>query len=358
MNIRQDLSERTAPVQHVESVSRLTLTAEDAAAVRSLATRVVKASSPDQPLEAHLTRIALLSHELPFAVREALVDLRLSEKRRGGLVLSGLTVVDERLGDTPETGAIAELNDEVALADATLLLISSLMGDPISHAGIEDGKIVRDVCPVRGSEAKQLGTSSSSELTWHNEDAFHQLRADWLFLLCLRNPAGVATSFARLQDVLQRPELNRWVKDDQTHEERSLKDLLFEERFYVCPDSSHLSASDTPSGRRIAVLSGDPESPFVCLDPDFMSRNADDAAAEEALDSVIKAVDDSLREIVLKPGDMFVIDNLRSVHGRRSFEARFDGHDRWLRTVHAAADLRRSEGRRAGWHGRAVLEQL
>jgi hypothetical protein len=48
----------------------------------------------------------------------------------------------------------------------------------------------------------------------------------------------------------------------------------------------------------------------------------------------------NLTDVVLRPGDVLVVDNLRAVHGRRSFQARFDGNDRWLRRVSAVRDLR------------------
>ncbi|GAA2632946.1 hypothetical protein Adu01nite_12980 [Paractinoplanes durhamensis] len=73
---------------------------------------------------------------------------------------------------------------------------------------------------------------------------------------------------------------------------------------------------------------------------------------------MIKAVDGSMQDVRLSAGEILIIDNLRSVHGRRPFTARYDGRDRWLRIVQEAADLRRSEGLRTGDHGRAVIADL
>ncbi|MFD0524059.1 TauD/TfdA family dioxygenase [Paractinoplanes durhamensis] len=80
--------------------------------------------------------------------------------------------------------------------------------------------------------------------------------------------------------------------------------------------------------------------------------------ARDALAAVIKAVDGSMQDVRLSAGEILIIDNLRSVHGRRPFTARYDGRDRWLRIVQEAADLRRSEGLRTGDHGRAVIADL
>ena len=89
-----------------------------------------------------------------------------------------------------------------------------------------------------------------------------------------------------------------------------------------------------------------------------MVRDQADGEACDALETVIKAVGDRMHGVWLVPGEILIIDNLRSVHGRRPFTARYDGRDRWLRLVNVAADLRRSEGFRTGDHGRAVLADV
>ncbi len=324
-----------------EPISRLRLTQADAVSIRSLAQRMLDETA-GHSIKSQLQRFAVGSHELPMSVRQALVDLRLSDTHAGGLVLSGLSLIDSELGPTPSDGSV-ERTAEVALVDAMLLLIASLMGDPISHAGIDDGRLIRNVCPMPGREATQLGSSSTSELTWHVEDAFHDFRADWLFLFCLRNPQGTTTSFARLSDV---------PLSDET------ASMLFQERFLISPDSSHLGGEAVPPDQRIAVLSGDPAAPFLRLDPAFMSKPHDDDEAWRALTTFIEAIDRELGFVVLRPGDLFIIDNYRSVHGRRPFQAKYKGEDRWLRVAHTTADLRKSAGKRTGLHGRALVEQL
>lgn len=50
----------------------------------------------------------------------------------------------------------------------------------------------------------------------------------------------------------------------------------------------------------------------------------------------------------LEPGDLAVVDNRITVHGRTAFSPRFDGTDRWLQRTFVLADLRRSRAHRAG----------
>ncbi|MBM2619788.1 TauD/TfdA family dioxygenase [Actinoplanes sp. LDG1-06] len=283
-----------------------------------------------------------MSQELPVALRRTLVDFRLSGD--GGLLLAGLPIVDADLGASPPVMSAPPRNGELARADAMLLLIASFLGYPVSQAGVDDGHLVRHVSPLPGHENTQLGSSSAGELMWHNEDAYHPLRPDWICLLCLRNPDGTATSFARIDDI---------PIDDST------RSLLARPLFRIEPDSSNTASSTAAEPPAVAVLTGDPSRPFVRLDPAFMFRasgGGDEAAA--ALEEVIKAVDQRLQDVSVAPGEILIIDNLRAVHGRRPFSARYDGHDRWLRIVNVAADLRRSEGFRTGDHGRAVVAEI
>ena len=321
-------------------IARLPLPPADGAAVRALADRVVTELQFAEP-DARLHQVALLGQELPVALRRALVDFRLSDD--GGLIIGGLPIVDEHLGSSPPVTDTPPRHDELARADAMLLLVASFLGYPVSQAGVDDGQLVRSVSPVPGHETTQLGSSSSGELMWHNEDAYHPLRPDWVCLLCLRNPDRTATSFARIADV---------PLDEDT------RSLLFRPVFHIEPDTSNTASAVAAEPPPVAVLTGDARSPFVRLDPAFMTRGPADDASGEALETAIKAVDRELQNVSLAPGEILIIDNLRSVHGRRPFTARYNGRDRWLRVVHATADLRRSEGFRTGEHGRAVLASV
>jgi Fe(II)/alpha-ketoglutarate-dependent arginine beta-hydroxylase len=322
------------------SIARVALSQADGATVRGLADRVVTELADESP-DARLHRIALLSQELPVLLRRTLVDFRLSVD--SGLILDGFPLVDADLGTSPPVTATPPRRDELARVDAMLLLVASFLGYPVSQAGVDDGRLVRDVSPIPGHETTQLGSSSSGELMWHNEDAYHPLRPDWICLLCLRNPDRTATSLVPITEV---------PIDEPT------RSLLFQPRFRIEPDSSNAANADAAEPPAVAVLAGDRRRPFVRLDPAFMIRDVADGEACDALETVIKAVDDRLHDVRLAPGEILIIDNLRSVHGRRSFAARYDGRDRWLRVVHATADLRRSEGFRTGDHGRAVLADV
>ncbi|KOV84203.1 hypothetical protein ADL01_08735 [Streptomyces sp. NRRL WC-3618] len=45
------------------------------------------------------------------------------------------------------------------------------------------------------------------------------------------------------------------------------------------------------------------------------------------------SIEENLVGVPLEPGMRCFIDNYRAVHGRASFQARYDGTDRWLKRV-------------------------
>lgn len=359
-------STRTADPDHLairpnDGIPTLELTTAEREVIRELADTVL-GEDPARPLDERLEQVAVHAHDLPLRLRRVLTDFRLTGRPYGGLVLSGLPVDESAAGPTPLDYTDTPEGVEADRAAALLLLTGSLLGAPFSYLTQQRGRLVLDVFPVRGHESSQLGSSSTVNLEWHNEDAFHQLRADWIMLFCLRNHDRVPTTFLPIQDVPLDEETTR---------------VLFEDRFVVLPDESHTAAFNkattgvdednwverafaqvaemNSSPRRTPVLTGDPDAPFVRLDPAFMERDLGDEPAEKALNQVIHAIDDRLRDVVLAPGELLVIDNKRAVHGRRPFEARYDGSDRWLRRINITADLRQSEDRRYGSHGRAVV---
>ena len=66
------------------------------------------------------------------------------------------------------------------------------------------------------------------------------------------------------------------------------------------------------------------------------------------------SIEENLVGVPLEPGMRCFIDNYRAVHGRASFQARYDGTDRWLKRVSITRDLRRSAGDHVGSNARMI----
>jgi hypothetical protein len=96
------------------------------------------------------------------------------------------------------------------------------------------------------------------------------------------------------------------------------------------------------------VLFGSHEQPYLAFDGFYLSAPAQNPAGRAALAQLTAGLEAAATDVVLQPGDLVIIDNYRAVHGRRPFQPRYDGRDRWLKRVHVTRDLRRSRRWRPG----------
>jgi Fe(II)/alpha-ketoglutarate-dependent arginine beta-hydroxylase len=297
-----------------------------------------------------LDEAGVIAHDLPRRIRGEMRRFRLYEPDDALLVVSGYPIDEEKIGPTPRHWKEHGPENDTVAEDMLLVLLGSLIGEPIGWSTQQDGRIVHDILPIKGHEQEQLGSGSETLLTWHVEDAFHPYRGDYLGMMCLRNPDAVPTTFAPIKKVRLTPEQLT---------------VLSSPFFTIRPDESHLPKNRgngkplTPEEQKvlerayakieqmwnrpekIPVVFGDPSAPYIRLDPYFMDP-VEDPAAQAALDELSRAVDVALEDQVLQPGDFAFIDNYQAVHGRKPFRARYDGRDRWLKRINVVRDLRKS----------------
>lgn len=339
------------------SLNRFVLDGDEVAVIKKLVDEIAaKFDSVEDP--ELLSHAPVWAQELPRRLRAALVDFRLNEPDAAHLIISGFPVDDEEIGLTPEHWNRPDEKRSPALAyEILFVLASSLLGEPIGWRTQQAGRIVHDLMPVKGMEKEQIGIGSEMTIWWHTEDAFHPMRGDYLGMMCLRNPDDVPTTFATLQNVKLSPQ--DW-------------ETLFEAHYTIKPDNSHQQQNAAPEDEteleqvyrrieqmkrhpdKIAILSGDPRSPYVRIDHYFMDRLEDNPRAQDALDAFVKAVDEQIGDVLLHPGDICFIDNFKAVHGRRAFKARYDGHDRWFKRINITRDLRKSRAERSGATSRII----
>lgn len=325
------------------------MTPEEAAETRALMTQLAdRYGSPEN--QELLDEANVIAHDLPRRIRKALREFRLFEPESALLLVSGWTVDEQKVGPTPAHWKEHGPENDTRTEDLLLVLMGSLLGEPIAWSTQQDGRVVHDLLPIRGHEHEQVGTGSEELITWHVEDAFHPFRGDYLGMMCLRNDDRVPTTFAPISKVQITP--------DQL-------EVLASPHFTIRPDNSHLPRNKgngngrspreqalveqayrkieqmNTSPERIPVLFGDPRTPYVRMDPYFMDP-PEDPVARATFEELQRKVDDALEDRVLEPGDIVFIDNFQAVHGRKPFKARYDGRDRWLKRINVVRDLRKS----------------
>ena len=322
---------------------------EDLEQIRELLGRLAQ-RYPSAEDEEFLHRAPVLAHQLPEAVRWEIHEFKVRENR-AVLVVSGFPVDSRKIGRTPAHWNLKSKESSATVEeDLFLVLTCSLLGHPVGWSTQQDGFVVHDILPIEGHQSEQLGSGSEQLLWWHTEDAFHPYRGDYICMFCLRNPDRVPTTICAVE---------------QLELQDSVRRVLFEKRFTIRPDESHLPknrgngslarevegaysriAAMNTEPEKIAVLFGDPGAPYLRIDPYFMDELKSDPQAQAALDELSAQIDRKISEVSLEPGDLCIVDNFRAVHGRLPFKARFDGTDRWLKRLNVTRDLRKSRAAR------------
>jgi L-asparagine oxygenase len=287
--------------------------------------------APSYPISSpeFVTAAGHSSRLLPAVVHDALVDFTDDPGPAGALLISGLPLGE--VPATPPTPTSPTGKDHAT--ELLLLTVARRLGHPVGYRPEHGGDLVQNIVPVRQSAQRQISTSSKVTLMFHTEAAFHPHRPRYLLLLCLRGDEAAATTLASARALL--PHL--------TEAERA---VLFEPRFRTAVDESYLHGAPNRLGPPLPVFRGDPERPSMVFDADLMVGV--DAEADTALRHLAQLVGDHHLSVVLRAGDLLVVDNDVAVHGRTPFTPRFDGTDRWLQRAFVVTDLGASAGEREG----------
>jgi L-asparagine oxygenase len=298
---------------------------------------------------------------LPPRLLEFLEEFRLGEPSALCLV-SGLSVPAQRLAATPEHWRDSQFGSTALDLEIFFLLCASVLGDVFGWATQQDGRIMHDVLPIKGHEHYEIGSNSLQHLSWHTEDSFHPCRGDYVALMCLKNPDEVATVVCTTADI-------DWSSLDV--------DALFEPEFTQMPDNSHRpeNAADTtgnPTLDRLRarsfqlieswnaqpekrpILFGDRHDPYMALDPYHMKTDTWPSRSLQAYQQLCDEIEKKMRPVALRPGDCLFIDNFRTVHGRNSFQPRYDGSDRWLKRLNITRNFRGSRAWRPSAANRVI----
>lgn len=285
--------------------------------------------SPYENLEEFLLQAELAFHELPKDLRRSVIEFKREGNKYGGLLLKSLPI-DKALPVTPADSK-KSLNKKTFESEFWIASIAGGIGDPINYSQEKDGEIFQNICPTPHNAAALSSESSIIDLDFHTETAFHPFLPDFVMLLCLRpdHERVAKTFFASTRHMIPFLPLK-------------YRAVLFEDQFRSGIDFSFGSESGLQgNGPIMAVFHGDPYDPFMKYDLDLMKGLNENA--EEALRQMKLAANKAKNYVYLNTGDLLIIDNRRSVHGRSFFKPRYDGMDRWLQRVYVVRDLAHSE---------------
>ncbi|KJS58720.1 clavaminate synthase family protein [Streptomyces rubellomurinus] len=270
------------------------------------------------------------SDELPLPLRRALRRFRRHSGPHGTLLIGGLPVDQPALPPTPAVPG--SVQRRATLPAALLTMVACGLGEPHAYLAEKSGALVQDVVPVPGQESFH-GNAGSAPLSFHSENGFHPHPPDYVVFLCLRadhdRTAGLRVAGIRQALPLLTP---------------AGREVLFAPEFRTAPPPSFGPGASGAEPEPRPVLSGAAEDPDIRMAQLVTTPLTPRAAA--ALAEFGRAVEATARTLYLTPGDLVVLDNRVTVHGRTAFQPRYDGADRWLHRTYVATDLRRSRDHR------------
>lgn len=305
-----------APVRRLDTTSAEELCR---AAEKILTECGTSAASPEL-----LARVAESAGDLNERIRH---ELRPVDTDDGLFVLRGLAVDDTAIGATPAGWATA--GDSGALHDIVLLLLATVMGNPLAWEGQQDGRFVHNIVPAPGHETAQTGASSTVLLSPHTEDAFHPGRAHLLMLGCMRNRDNIATTAASI----------RHVRLDEADIALLTRPLL-----PILPDDAYAEAQGFDGGEPpcVPTLFHAEDGLTLRFDPAYTPVDEAPPAHRAAYRRLAAELARVSRAVSLSPGEVLVVDNDLVVHGRVPFAPRYDGTDRWLKRASVRVPARRT----------------
>lgn len=217
---------------------------------------------------------------LPRRLRQGLLDLR--SRRGGALVVRGLDIDDTAIGPTPAGRRPLGSNPTLAY-DMAFFLTVCLLGERVRWSSAHHGALMDDVCLVADPDGDGCG--------WVEADPPpgappRPARPGGLVLMCLRNPDNTAA-----------------IATDATVGV-GLQEIL--------AGQAHRLDESCPWDRR---------------DPRFA-------------DAVVRAVEANASRLVLRPGDICLVDDRRTVRVRKPLRGHFDGDALWLRRLNVVCDPR------------------
>ena len=255
------------------------------------------------------------ARDIALQIPERIVDHFSQIYQNGYLLFRGIPI--EYLGETPENNT-ENIGEKTQLAKIQGIFLH-ILGEIISFEAEGNGHLFQDIVPVKEMESQQTSIGSHHELEIHTEQAFSDLRPDFISLACIRGDPEAFTYIlpvSRIIDNISESELPiLWKPFWKTGVDLSFK--FWGQEFLKGDIRGPL-----------AILNGTKENPHLIFDQDLMT-----GITGEAHRKISEIVDIYYKHRIaycLQPGEILILDNRKVVHGRSPFSPKYNGKDRFL----------------------------
>jgi L-asparagine oxygenase len=299
--------------------------------------------SPSKEPDRFIQQTNQVLSQIPERIQQQIQNFVKTGSSTGFLCIGILPLEEQEIPKTPD-GNHYHCGEHTRMARIQAIF-NQLCGEMIAYEAEGEGRLFQDMVPKRELSTTQTSLSSHVELEIHTEQAFSQLRPDYLSLACLRGDPSAKTYVFHIQQILKHLSPEKIGK-------------LREPRWTVGVDLSFkmggkyefLEGGDLRGP--LPIIYGSQEDPFLVFDQDLMKGI--DEEAENLKQEIIQLYYQYREEYVLSPGEILIIDNRRVVHGRSPFQPRYDGSDRFIIRSFVVLDIKKSEYARSGETPRMV----
>lgn len=297
--------------------------------------------SPRQSPELFCRQAHRAARRLPDRLIELLNDFASKGTDSGTMLFDGLAV--EQIPPTPPDNR-SHLGESTPLARVQAI-VNHACGQMLAYEAEGFGCLYQDMVPNRAMATTQTSMGSRVELELHTEQAFSKLRPDILSLACLRGHPDAKTYVLPAHLLMEQLTVFE-------------RELLRQPLWMTEVDPSFRLAGheflDGIERGPLPIIAGAEDDPTVVFDQDLMRGITEQA--QEMVRRVTEIYQSHRHAHTLTPGQILLVDNVRSVHGRSPFSPAFDEHDRFIIRSFAVRDLVRSRYARPA-NGRMIAAQ-
>lgn len=262
----------------------------------------------DSNVESFLKNAKSLSNKLPESMQIFLKNF-VNENLFDDVAIIKNLPYDKEI-ETPDDNS--HFIGEKTILSRCQAIINEFIGEMVSYEAEAHGRLFQDMVPNKQLMSTQTSLGSKIELELHTEQAFSELRPDFLCLSCLKGDTQAKTYYLHVRDII----------DNLSNQE---VELLKKKSWKIGVDLSFVmnGCSNEIRGPLSILTEKD-----LLFDQDLMIGVND--KSKTIIDKIIDIYYKFRKFHVLIPGDCLIINNRRLVHGRSSFKPKFDGTDRFV----------------------------
>lgn len=305
----------------------------DSAARDAISGALREFGNPVDDIDRSLAHLRMIFAQLPVEQAQTILDFGRHVDTPGVALVRNLPV-DPTLPDTPVDGEPSRAK-QTFVAEAVLLGLSQMLGEPVGFTTEKSGRLIHDVVPVSAGATSQTNQSSHVFLNFHNDIVHDSVgrydvsNPDFLVLNCVRQDRDkeAITHYADARDISR-------ALDPRVVE------VLRSPLFRLNAPGSYIR--DVAGGGEVlsepvAVISGPAECPEIAISANGVRGLTDEAT--EALSQLQAACRAVAHQVKLEPGTALLINNRKGLHARSQFRAQHDGRDRWLQRTYIRRSL-------------------